>query len=156
MTSIFNSLTTTRELGDQETDFFPMPDSMRTRRERRRRMTADLIPLPFTGVPSGFYRSYAMQSPLQLSPSIVQDTAAEGNVSAVMEEAEVPRQMARFEEAEQMRADMRANERAEREENPDRRVQRPPLRRSKRIRAQGYEGRDEYDQRRRHREGDYR
>ena len=76
MTSILHS--NIASFGDTESTFFPVPDSMRNRSERRRMMTQDLISSAFTGVPRGFYRAYGMASTLDMSPTTVTDTFAEG------------------------------------------------------------------------------
>lgn len=83
MTSILHS--NIASFADTESAFFPVPDSMRDRSERRRMMTQDLISSAFTGVPRGFYRAYAMSSALQLVPSTLQETFAEGQVSSAVQ-----------------------------------------------------------------------
>jgi len=93
MTSILHS--NIDSFADTESAFFPVPDSMRNRSERRRMMTQDLISSAFTGVPRGFYRAYAMSSPLQLVPSTVQDTVAEGQATAQFQPQSEAREMNR-------------------------------------------------------------
>mgnify|MGYP003632867882 FL=1 len=83
MTSILHSSITAP--GDTESSFFPVPESMRDRSERRRMMAQDLISSAFTGVPRGFYRAYAMSSALQQSPTTLRDTFAEGQVSSAVQ-----------------------------------------------------------------------
>ena len=117
---------------DTETAFFPVPESMRRRKERRRRMQQDLIGAAFTGVPRGFYRAYGMRSPLDLAPSTPgnpEETAErmselEGRVEERVEEAvdaaaveanNVDLEEDRFEEGPLMRQEGRKEKRSEAE-----------------------------------------
>tara|TARA_R110002012_G_scaffold4089_2_gene19038 strand:- start:618 stop:938 length:321 start_codon:yes stop_codon:yes gene_type:complete len=63
-------------------------------------MVQDLISSAFTGVPRGFYRAYAMSSPLQLVPTSVQDTPAEGQATAQFQAQSEAREINRVENAE--------------------------------------------------------
>ncbi len=70
----FHYLQQTRQ---SQSTFFPVRDTKKKRRKRRQRDFIESIN-PFTGVPAGFYRAYAMSSPIQLATSTVQDTVQEG------------------------------------------------------------------------------
>ena len=97
MTSILHSSITAP--GDTESSFFPVPESMRDRSERRRMMVQDLIDSAFTGVPRGFYRAYAMSSTLQQSPTTVRDTFAEGQAAGQLEEEDIVEEQKRVDSA---------------------------------------------------------
>ena len=70
----FHYLQQTRQ---SQSTFFPVRDTKKKRRKRRQRDFIESIN-PFTGVPAGFYRAYAMSSPIQQAPSTLQDAVQEG------------------------------------------------------------------------------
>lgn len=59
-----------------QTTFFPVPKRKRKKKGEDNDFFDDID--PFTGVPDGFYRAFAIQSPLEQLPVIVQNRVGEG------------------------------------------------------------------------------